>query len=198
MKGSGLTIVLLTLFSPAMSDAQEIYRATRSLKEQQAVSHISQAEYYARMALRSLDVSEKIGKGPYFNYQNAREDIEKVLTEFNTYLGGDESTDVPSAVPLMVDGRYFAESIKNFLASQKPDDQQAVSNLQQKAAEANVRLSAPKAEAKTTDSARKKSSPDKGQKKLKDSELILPPPAITSQSGKAKRDKIEEILKKGL
>src|SRR5713226_4275860 len=136
MKGSGLTIVLLTLFSPAMSDAQEIYRATRSLKEQQAVSHISQAEYYARMALRSIDASEKIGKAPFFNYQTAREDIDKVLAEFKTYLKGDESMDLPPAVPLIVDGRYFAESIKDFLATHKADDGQAASNLQGKNNEA--------------------------------------------------------------
>ena len=67
-------MLLSVLFSPVLIDAQ-----TRSLEEQQAISHISQAEYYARMALRSLEASEKIGKAPYFNYQNAREDIEKVL-----------------------------------------------------------------------------------------------------------------------
>ena len=112
MKSSELIMLLSVLFSPVLIDAQ-----TRSLEEQQAISHISQAEYYARMALRSLEASEKIGKAPYFNYQNAREDIEKVLTEFKTYLKGDESTDLPPAVPLVVDGRYFAESIKDFLAT---------------------------------------------------------------------------------
>jgi hypothetical protein len=76
------------LFSPLLIDAQKIYRATRSLEEQQAISHIMQAEYYARTALRSLDAPEKIGKAPYFNYQNAKGDIEKVLTELNTYLKG--------------------------------------------------------------------------------------------------------------
>ena len=117
MKSSELIMLLSVLFSPVLIDAQ-----TRSLEEQQAISHISQAEYYARMALRSLEASEKIGKAPYFNYQNAREDIEKVLTEFKTYLKGDESTDLPPAVPLVVDGRYFAESIKDFLATKKTDE----------------------------------------------------------------------------
>src|SRR5713226_5354065 len=130
MQSYGLTILLMALFSPALSGAQEIYRPTRSLEEQQAISHISQAEYYARMALRSLEASEKIGAAPYFNYQNAKEDIEKLLTEFRIYLKGDESTEFPPAVPLIVDGRYFAESIKNFLAGQ------AASNLQGKSNEA--------------------------------------------------------------
>ena len=107
MKSSSVTILLLSLFSPVVGDAQEIYRSTRSLEEQQAISQIGQAEYYARMALRSLEASEKIGKAPYFDYQSAREDIEKVLAEFKTYLKGDESTDFPPAVPLIVDGQIL-------------------------------------------------------------------------------------------
>src|SRR6266498_3798564 len=129
MKSSSVTMLLFSLFSPVVGDAQEIYRATRSLEEQQSISQIGQAEYYARMALRSLEASEKIGKAPYFNYQSAREDIEKVLSEFKTYLKGDESTDFPPAVPLSVDGRYFAESIKDYLATQKREESQAASNL---------------------------------------------------------------------
>src|SRR5918996_5451067 len=135
MKILELTMLSVLLW-PVMIEAQEIYRGTRSLEEQQAVSHISQAEYYTRMALRSLEASEKIGKAPYFNYQSAREDIEKVLSEFRTFLKGDESADLPPAVPLIVDGRYFAESIKNFLATRKADDAQAASNLQAKNGEA--------------------------------------------------------------
>src|SRR6266511_2879553 len=129
MKNFELTILLFALFSPVLIDAQEIYRGTRSREEQQAISHISQAEYYTRMALRSLEASEKIGKAPYFNYQSARDDIEKILAEFKMYLRGDDSTDLRVAVPLMVDGRYFAESIKNFLATQKREEAQAASNL---------------------------------------------------------------------
>jgi hypothetical protein len=197
MQSSGLTILLLALFSPALSGAQEIYRPTRSLEEQQAISRISQAEYYARMALRSLEASAKIGKAPYFNYQNAREDIEKVLTEFKTYLEGDESKDLPTAVPLVIDGRYFAESIKNFLATQKADDGQAASNLQGKTND--VRSAVPKSTTKNVDTGRKKSVSDKEQRSVQqNSAITLPPPAITPQSGKTKRDKIEEILKKGL
>jgi hypothetical protein len=190
-------MLLSVLFSPVLIDAQEIYRASRSLEEQQAISHISQAEYYTRMALRSLEASEKIGKAPYFNYQSAREDIEKVLSEFKTYLKGDESADVPPAVPLIVDGRYFAASIKDFLATRKADDAQAASNLQGKNNEARSR--APKTTTKNVEAGRKKNVSDKEQMSLKqNSATIIPPPALTPQSSKAKRDKIEEILKKGL
>src|SRR6266496_1547416 len=196
MKSSELIVLLSVLLSPVLSDAQEIYHATRSLEEHQAISHISQAEYYARMALRSLDASEKIGKAPYFNYQSAREDIEKVLSEFKTYLKGDESTDFPPAVPLSVDGRYFAESIKNFLATKKADDTEAASNLQGKDKEA--RSLAPKATSKNVEPGRKKNVSDKEQMSLKqNSATVLPPPVLTPQSNKATRDKIEEILKKG-
>src|SRR5262245_58975447 len=118
MKNSELLMLLSVLLWPMLIDAQEIHRASRrSQEEQQAISHISQAEYYTRMALRSLEVSEKIGKAPYFNYQTAKEDIEKVLTEFQIYLKGDEFSDFPPTVALMVDGRYFAESIKDFLTT---------------------------------------------------------------------------------
>ena len=129
MKSFSVTMLLLSLFSPTVGDAQEIYRASRSLDEQQAISQIGQAEYYARMALRSLEASEKIGKAPYFDYRSARDDIGKILAELRTYLKGDESTDLPPAVPLTVDGRYFAESIKNYLATQKTEEVQAASKL---------------------------------------------------------------------
>ena len=197
MKSFEVIMLLSVLLSPVLSDAQEIHRATRSLEEQQAISHIGQAEYYARMALRSLEASEKIGKAPYFNYQNAREDIEKILSEFKIYLRGDESTDLPPAVPLIVDGRYFAESIKNFLAARKADDVQAANNLQGRNNEA--RSLAPKTASKNVEAERKKNVSEKKQPSLKqNSATISPPPSITPQSSKTKRDKIEEILKKGL
>ena len=167
------------------------------LEEQQAVSHIGQAEYYTRMALRSLEASEKIGKAPHFNYLNARQDIQKILSEFKIYLRGDESTDLPPAVPLIVDGRYFAESIKNFLAAQKSDNGQAPSNLQGKSGEPG--LAAAKPATKNTETGKMKSTTAKGQKSLgQNSSVIVPPPVLTPQSSKTKRDKIEEILKKGL
>ena len=192
MKSSELIMLLSVLFSPVLIDAQ-----TRSLEEQQAISHISQAEYYARMALRSLEASEKIGKAPYFNYQSAREDIEKVLTEFKTYLKGDESADLPPAVPLIVDGRYFAASIKDFLATRKTDDAQAASNLQGKNNEA--RSLAPKTASKNVEAGRKKNVSDKEQRSLRqNSTIILSPPEIVPENIKTKKEKIEEILKKGL
>ena len=128
MKSSAVVMVCLSLFSPIVGDAQEIYRTTRSLEEQQAISQIGQAEYYTRMALKSLEASEKIGKAPYFNYQSARDDIEKVLAEFKTYLKGDESTDLPPAVPVVIDGRYFSESIKNSLVGLKTEEDKSSNN----------------------------------------------------------------------
>jgi hypothetical protein len=185
-------MLLSVLFSPVLIDAQ-----TRSLEEQQAISHISQAEYYARMALRSLEASKKIGKAPYFNYQSAREDIEKVLSEFRTYLKGDEFADFPPAVQLIVDGRYFAASIKDFLATRKTDDAQAASNLQGKNNEA--RSLAPKTASKTVEAGRKKNVSDKEQRSLRqNSTIILSPPEIVPENIKTKKEKIEEILKKGL
>lgn len=190
MKSSGVTMLLLSLFSPAVGDAQEIYRATRSLEEQQSISQIGQAEYHARMALRSLEASEKIGKAPYFDYRSARDDIGKILAELKTYLKGDESTDLPPAVPLTIDGRYFAESIKNYLATQKTEEVQAASKLP---------AAVSKPSAKSPAAPVKKSISEKESKILQqNSATVLPPPVLTPQSGKTKRDKIEEILKKGL
>jgi hypothetical protein len=196
MQSSGLTIFFLALFSPALSGAQEIYRPTRSLEEQQTISLIGQAEYYTRMALRSLETSEKIGRAPFFNYQNAREDIERVLTEFKTYLKGDESTDLSPAVPLIVDGRYFAESIRDFLATRKTDEEQAASNLPAKGNNTPVAVSK---SGKSSEPNRKKTVPETEPKILQqNSAPVLPPPDISPQNDKTRRDKIEEILKKGL
>jgi hypothetical protein len=149
------------------------------------------------MALRSLEASEKIGNAPYFNYQSARDDIEKILAEFKTYLRGDDSTDLPAAVPLMVDGRYFAESIKNFLATQKREESQAASNLPAKNSDSRSVVS--RKPDKNSPPTPKNSTAEKTPKILQqNSAIVLPPPVLTPQSSKAKRDKIEEILKKGL
>ena len=195
MKSSSVTMFFLSLLSPVAVDAQAIYRSTRSFEEQQAISQIGQAEYYTRMALRSLEASEKIGKAPYFDYHSAREDIEKIVAEFNTYLRGDESTDLPPAVPLIVDGRYFAESITNFLVKQKGEE--VASNLPTKSND--TRTATPKAPARNLPPAPKNTAAEKTPKILpQSSTTVLPPPVLTPQSSKAKRDKIEEILKKGL
>jgi hypothetical protein len=196
MKNSSVAILIVSLISPVVGDAQEVYRSTRSLEEQQAISQIGQAEYYARMALRSLEASEIVGKAPYFNYESAREDIEKVLVEFKIYLKGDESTDLPPAVPLIVDGRYFAESIKNFLAARKTEEGQSANNLPKKSGDSR---SIAKPPAKNQPPTPRQSAADKTPNILPpNSATVLPPPVLTPQSGKAKRDKIEEILKKGL
>jgi hypothetical protein len=197
MKSSSVTMFLLSLLSPVVVDAQDIYRLTRSLEEQQAISQIGQAEYYARMALRSLEASEKIGKAPYFDYQSARDDIEKILAEFKIYLKGGESTDPLPPVPLIVDGRYFADSIKNFLATQKMEGQ-AASNLPEKSSDSRPVVSRKPAK-NSPPTPPKNSAADKTPKILpQNSATVLPPPVLTPQSGKAARDKIEEILKKGL
>jgi hypothetical protein len=197
MKNWSVTMFLLSLLSPVVVDAEDIYRSTRSLEEQQAISQIGQAEYYARMALRSLEASEKIGKAPYFNYQSAREDIEKILAEFKTYLKGDESTELPKAVPLIVDGRYFGESIQRFLSTQTTEERQGVNNLPKKGDEpprvvskTAVKTSAPKSKKDTAE--------EKPRVQQQNSTMALPAPALRSPNGKSTRDKIDEILKKGL
>ena len=197
MKSSSVTMFLLSLLSPVVVDAQDIYRPTRSLEEQQAISQIGQAEYYARMALRSLEASEKIGKAPYFDYQSAREDIEKILAEFKTYLKGDESTDLPPAVPLIVDGRYFAESIKKFLVTQKTEEGKLQAICRRRAVTRDRWYR--RRRLKSSPPTPKNSAAEKTPKILpQNSATVLPPPVLTPQSSKAKRDKIEEILKKGL
>ena len=197
MKSSSVTMFLLSLLSPVVVDAQDIYRPTRSLEEQQAISQIGQAEYYARMALRSLEASEKIGKAPYFDYQSAREDIEKILAEFKTYLKGDESTDLPPAVPLIVDGRYFRGVDQKLSRDAEDGRRQAASNLPEKSSDSRSVVS--KTPAKSSPPTPKNSAAEKTPKILpQNSATVLPPPVLIPQSSKAKRDKIEEILKKGL
>jgi len=197
MKNFSLAMVVLSLFAPAVGDAQDLYRATRSLDEQRAISQIGHAEYYARMALRSLEASVKLGKAPYFDYQSAREDIEKVLAEFKIYLKGDESTDLPPAVPLIVDGRYFSESIKSSLASLKAEEGKSADNLPAK--NPAPRPAAAKAPSKSSAPAPVRTNQEKEIKLLQpNTASALPPPVIMPQSSKVKRDKIEEILKKGL
>jgi len=192
MWNSGLRILFVVLCSSTPSAAQEFYGPARSLEEQQAVSQLGQAEYYTRMALRSLEASEKIGKAPFFNYQNAREDIEKVLAEFKVYLHGDGPTDLSAAMPLVIDGRYFAESINNFLMAQKTES----GNLPVKGNNTDVPGS--KAAHKNSESSGKKTALETQPKILqRNSTPLLPPPDLP-QSDKKKRDKIEEILKKGL
>jgi len=196
MKSSEL-LVLLVLLSPVLTEGQEIHRASRSLEEQQAISHISQAEYYTRMALRSLEASETIGKAPYFDYQTAREDIEKVLTEFKIYLKGDEPSDFPPAVPMMLDGRYFAESIKDFLTTHKKEERQAVSNLPTNSA--GSRSVESKTPAKTSAlPILKESVADKKAKIMQQNSAPVLPSPVLAPSSKTKKEKIDDIVKNGL
>ena len=191
MKNSELLMLLSVLLWPMLIEAQEIHRASRSQEEQQAISHISQAEYYTRMALRSLEVSEKIGKAPYFDYQTAREDIQKVLAEFQIYLKGDELSDFPPAVPLMVDGRYFAESIKDFLTTHKKEEGQAASNLPTKVeSKTPAKTSAPPI--------LKESVADKKAKIMQQNSAPVLPSPVLAPSSKTKKEKIDDILKNGL
>ncbi len=197
MKSSGLLLLVSVLTSPMLSDAQEIQRAAGSLEQQQAISRIGQAEYYTRMALKSLEAAEKIGKAPYFNYQNARDDIENILAEFKTYLKGDESTDLSPAVPVVIDGRYFSESIRNALSSLKAEEDRHSDNSP--ATSAAPRPATGKMPAKGPAPTLNKSASEKEPKTFQENTAtVLSPPALTPQSGKTKREKIEEILKKGL
>lgn len=197
MKNSAVAMFCLSLCVPAAGLAQESYRVGRSTDEQRAISQIGQAEYYMRMALRSLEASERIGKAPYFDYQSARDDIERALGELNTYLKGDESIEQAPAVPLVIDGRYFAESIRSSLANLRSEEEKQSEPRQSKIVV--PRPAAAKVTAPAPVPAPTKAGLDKDAKRLQpNSPSVLPPPVIMPQTSKAKRDKIEEILKKGL
>ncbi len=59
IKSRTVFFLLLLLFQPQLVRSQDPYRTTRSLEVQRAIGHVAQAEYYARMALRSLEASER-------------------------------------------------------------------------------------------------------------------------------------------
>ncbi|HSE90699.1 MAG TPA: hypothetical protein VLJ79_31100 [Candidatus Binatia bacterium] len=104
--------------------------------------------------------------------------------------------DLLPAVPLTVDGRYFADSIRNFLATQETEGKKAASNLPNKSDDSPWPV--PQSPAKTSTPV-KKTVADKEPKVIRqNSTPILPHPVLAPQSGKTTRDKIEEILKKGL
>jgi len=80
---------------------------------------------------------------------------------------------------------------------QKAADAQAASKLQ--GGNGETRALASKTASKNVDVGRKKNVSDKEERSLKQSSaMTLPPPSLTPQSAKTKKDKIEEILKKGL
>ena len=99
-------------------------------------------------------------------------------------------------MPLIVDGRYFAASIRNFLATQKTEEEQAASNFQGKNNDSPS--AAPQSPAKTP-VPMKKTVADKESKVIQQNAMpVLPSPVLAPQNNKTKRDKIEEILRKGL
>ena len=51
--------LFLLLFPAQLVRSQDPYRTTRSLEVQRAIGHVAQADYYTRMALRSLEASER-------------------------------------------------------------------------------------------------------------------------------------------
>jgi len=117
--GTALFIFLL-LFPPQLVLSQDRLRTTRSSEVQRAIGHVAEAEFYTRMALKSLRASEKAGRAPFFDYKKAREDLERILGEFKLYLSGDGSPVRAAAIPVVIDGTYFAESIKDYLLKRKP------------------------------------------------------------------------------
>lgn len=130
---SGSALFLLLLLSPAQSvRSQDPYRTTRSLEVQRAIGHVAEAEFYTRMALRSLEASEKAGRAPFFDYKKAREDLERILGEFKLYLSGDGSPARAAAIPVVIDGTYFAESIKDYLLKRKRSGLEAVPDVTSK------------------------------------------------------------------
>ncbi len=126
--GTALFIFLL-LFPPQLVLSQDRLRTTRSLEVQRAIGQVAQAEYYTRMALRSLEASEKAGRAPFFDYEKAREDLKRILGEFKLYLSGDGSPARAAAIPVVIDGTYFAESIKDYLLKRKPSGPEIVPDV---------------------------------------------------------------------
>ena len=111
--------IILLLSQPQLVRSQDPYPTTRSLEVQRAIGHVAQAEYYIRMAVRSLGDSEKAGRAPFFDYEKARGDLERILGEFNLYLSGDGSPARAEAISVVIDGAYFAKSIKEYLLKRK-------------------------------------------------------------------------------
>jgi len=194
--------LLLLLFPPKLVLSQDPYRSTRSLEIQRAIGHVAQAEYYTRMALRSLEASEKAGRAPFFDYKKAREDLERILDEFKIYLSGDGSPARASAIPVVIDGRYFAESIKEYLLKAKPSEPEApVSLLSRGTEEAKGKVEEPEPEApveKFTEQELEKKAEERREGFGKKTEVVLPRPSPKALGDQSQRERIGEILKKGL
>lgn len=192
---------LFFLFLPVRTgQGQDLYRSTRSLEVQQAISHIGQAEYYTRMALRSLAESEKAGRAPFFDYKKARDDLDRILNEFRSYLGGDGSPARAAAVPLIIDGRYFSESIKDYLS--KLERRESFSAYE--ASAKNLKKPEPVGSGTWTEIEGSEEGKEVEMTKKKrespsnEPAAVLPPPVAGYKGEEKKREKIAEILKKGL
>jgi len=150
------------------------------------------------MALRSLEASQKAGRAPFFDYKRAREDLERISKEFRTYLGAEGSPARAAAVPLVIDGRYFAESIKNYLLKEKAEPAGAASVSRGPAERQERQSLVTQPPDKLTLEPGKKEAQVDELKEEGEWALPSPPKPVEPQSGQSKRDKIGDILKKGL
>ncbi len=200
---SRTALFLFLLLSPAqLARSQDPYRTTLSLEVQQAIGHVAQAEYYTRMALRSLETSEKAGRAPFFDYKKAREDLEKILGEFKIYLNGEGSPTKAAAIPVVIDGRYFAESIKEYLLKPKPSEPEVAVSLSSRGTEeAKGKVKEPEPEG-SVEKSREQESEGRTEERREGSEKkadgVLSPPSPKAPSDQSQRERIGDILKKGL
>ncbi len=194
--------LFLLLLPPQLVRSQDPYRTTRSLEVQRAIGHVAQAEYYMRMALRSLEASEKVGRAPFFDYKKAREDLGRILDEFKIYLSGDGSPARAAAVSVVIDGRYFAESIKEYLLKPKHSEPEAAVKLPlRRAEEAKGKVEEPEPEApveKFTEQELARKAEERREGFRKKTDVVLPRPPPKALGDQSQREKIGEILKKGL
>ena len=202
IKSRTVFFLLLLLFPPQLVLSQDPYRTTRSLEIQQAIGHVAQAEYYTHMALGSLEASEKAGRAPFFDYKKAREDLGRILREFKLYLSGDGSPARAAAVSVVIDGRYFAESIREYLLKPKHSEPEAaVKPPLRRAEEAKGKVTEPEAEApveKLTEQELEGKAEERREEPGEKPDVFLPPPPSKALGDQSQRERIGEILKKGL
>ncbi len=200
---SRIALFLFLLLLPAqLVRSQDPYRTTRSLEVQRAIGHVAQAEYYARMALRSLEASEKEGRAPFFDYKKAREDLGRILDEFKIYLSGDGSPARATAIPVVIDGRYFAETIKEYLLKPKHSEPEAsVKLLSRGTEEGKGKVEEPEPEAPVemfTEQELEGKAEERREGFEKKTGVVLPRSSPEALGDQSQREKIGEILKKGL
>ena len=202
IKSRTVVFLLLLLLPAQLVLSQDRLQTTRSLEVQRAIGHVAQAEYYTRMALRSLEASEKVGRAPFFDYKKAREDLGRILDEFKFYLSGDGSPARAAAIPVVIDGRYFAESIKEYLLKPKHSEPEAAVKLPlRRGEEAKGKVEEPEPEApveKFTEQELEGKAEECRDGFGKKSDVVLPSPSPKALGEPSQREKIGEILKKGL